>query len=202
MNFYTLSDGGKPTGSEEDSHMTGSLIIPHNSKVLATVESFKNFTFPNTGDHILDLKWKIAAGKYKGIVVQQKFKVFDKKESVRDRALNMFVRLSKIANIAPTHDGAPTDQDLAQFKGRKVGIMVQQWFYQGKEGNFISELHPADGFQEEIGEMIEPPAEHKQQQQQQNDFTYQQAEQAYGNMVTSQNGNLDQHGFDQDVPFN
>ncbi len=36
-----------------------------------------------------------------------------------------------------------------------MGVKIQEWFQDGKEGNWISEIHPTDGFVSEAGKKVE-----------------------------------------------
>lgn len=191
MSFYTLSDGSKPTGSAEDSNTVSSLTIPNNTMAKAKITKFENVELPS-GVRFLEIKWQLNDTKYKGIHVSQKVKIFEEHPAARDRAINMLVRLFKLANLQPSSDGPPSDQELAAFKGRLMGIRIQQWFYKGKEGNWVSEVHPADTFTSKEGQMMEAPPAQKQQ------MSFEEAEKAYGKVVNEEQAPND---FDDEIPF-
>jgi len=153
--FFTLSDGSKPTGSEEDANLSASFTIANNTMAKAKILSFVIKTFGES--QYLEVKWLLTDTSYKGLNVSQKIKVFDVPGKARDRAINMLVRLYKIAGINPSHSSIPTDKDLLVFKGKIMGIKVQQWFYEGKEGNWVSAVYPADDFKSEDGVMLSAP---------------------------------------------
>lgn len=193
MSFWSLSDGGKPTGSAEDANTSASMIVPNNTMAKAKIMKFENVEMPS-GDKMLVINWQLQDTNSRGIYVSQKLKVFDAKPATKDRAINMLVRLYKLANLQPESTGCPSNEELAKFKGRLMGIKIQQWFYQGKEGNWVSEVHAAEGFTSEDGVMVSAPIEKHQS------MSYQQAEQAYSQM-TNQNQKQNDYGFDNDVPF-
>lgn len=188
MSFYTLSDGSKPTGNAEDSNTSASMVIANNTMAKAKITKFENVELPS-GMRFLEVKWQLQDTSFKGLHVSQKVKIFDENPNARDRAINMLVRLFKLANITPSHDGAPTDQDLAAFKGRIMGIKIQQWFFKGKEGNWVSELHDANGFKSQDGQLIAAPP-NKQ-------ISFEEAEKAYGNVINTE----PKEEFDDDIPF-
>jgi len=103
MSFWELSDGSKPTGNEDDANVNTSMIVPNNTLAKAKIIKFKNEEMPS-GDKVLIISWQLHDTKFKGLYVNQKIKVFDNNPSARDRALNILVRLYKIANITPSHD--------------------------------------------------------------------------------------------------
>lgn len=155
MSFYTLSDGTKPSGSAEDANIMVARTIPNDTKAVAKVTSAKLKDFD--GSKFYEVEWELTSTNYKGVTVKQKIKCFDEDEKKVDRAKQMLVRLFKVLNFKPIHSEAPTDQDLFELKGRSAGIKVQQWFYNGKEGNWVSSLYESDGFESEEGYLLTAP---------------------------------------------
>jgi len=157
MSFYSLSDGSSPTGSEEDSNASVILTVFDNTFAKAKITACEIKIW---GDNkYVEVRWQLIDTKFKGIFVTQKIKVFEQSGKARDRAINMLVRLYKIANLKLSHSDAPGNSDLAMLKGRVMGIKIQQWFYQGKEGNWVSEVHSAEEFTSKEGVLKNAPAE-------------------------------------------
>jgi|SRR6056297_928376 len=189
MSFFTLSNGEKPTGDAESAHAAGTLLIPHNTQAIAKIDSFKliesqTSDFPS----FYAVKFELMNTKYKGFYVTLKLKPYDQKKSIQDRAKQMFVRLYHLCQLQPAHSGAPQDNDLLMFKDKILGIKILQWFYQGKEGNFVSEIHSSQNYECKEGEYLTPPTPSGQDVKQQET-----ADQAFSQQQTQT--------LDDDIPF-
>lgn len=157
MSFYTLSDGTKPSGSAEEANIMVATTIPDETKALAKVTSAKLKDLE--WGKFYEIEWELTSTAYKGFKVKQKIKCFDEDAKKADRAKQMLVRLFKVLNFKPLHGEAPTDQDLVELNGRVSGIKVQQWFFNGKDGNWVSSLYESDGFESEEGVLKQAPVE-------------------------------------------
>ena len=141
MNFLTLSTGGMPDGSAEHAHMQAFTIIPDGTMAAAMIKSIENKEFPDSAPFI-QVTWKLVNSDFKGNEVRQKLDIFNPDIKKSDRAKQMFMRLCILTGCEIQR---ATDDDLLQFKNKIIGIKIQEWQLNGKEGNWVSELHPAGG---------------------------------------------------------
>jgi hypothetical protein len=145
MSFWEVN-GVKPTGKPEDAFSNSFRNIPDGTQANAMISSAKVSVYDNEKTGI-NIAWKIVDGDFKGCIVNQSIKVFDKKDEKRIKALNMLKLIMVLCSFTPSHDGEPTDVDLASLKGNICGIKIQQWQMQNKktgiwsEGNWVSEVH-------------------------------------------------------------
>lgn len=153
MSFWESQSGTKIDGSVENSHVQQFKVIPDNTRA---VVSIKDVVLKNIqGDEFYQATYKIIDGDFKGEEVRHKIKAFDHDTKKRDREVNMFMRLFKLCGKQVTGNTAPGSEELAQLKGCVIGIRIQEWFFDGKEGNWVSEIHPSDGFVSEAGKKAE-----------------------------------------------
>lgn len=158
MSFWE-SDLGEVTGKTEDAFAKQFTQIPDGTKALAKVESFTNQAHKETGFKYLNIEWVLTDGDFKGQKVTQKIKVYggdqyDKDPAkTRHRALNMLKLLYQLFNLKPKHTNPPTDQDLASFSGKTAGIRIRETEPNdnGRQYNWVAEVHPSQGFKSETG---------------------------------------------------
>lgn len=158
MSFWE-SEVGEVTGKAEDAFAKQFTQIPDGTKALAKIESFSNQVNTQSGFKYLSLEWVLTDGDFRGQKVQQKLKVFggdqyDKDSArTRHRALNMLKLLYQLFNMKPTHNGEPTDQDLASFYGKTAGILIRETEPndKGRQYNWVGEVHKSQGFKSETG---------------------------------------------------
>src|SRR3990167_9544029 len=132
MSFWQSKTGKAITGNEEDSFAGGFKIIPDGTTAPAMIKTF----LVNEADAMnpfYEIQWKLVDGEYKGAQVRQKITCFDSKPEKAERALNMMMRLFKLLGVKPT-EGAPTEEDLAPMQGKILGIKIQEWAMDGKNG--------------------------------------------------------------------
>ncbi len=160
MSGFWESELGEVTGNAADAFAKDMFkIIPDNTMALAKIESFTNQEYKDTGFKYLQVEWLLTDGDFKGQKVTQKLKVYggdgyDKDPAkTKHRALNMFKLLFQLFNMKPKHAGAPTDQDLALFNGKIAGIKIRETEpnLEGKQYNWVSEVHESQGFKSETG---------------------------------------------------
>ena len=151
MSFWNLSTGASPDGSESSSHTSSFKVIPDGTMAIGKI---KEFVLDKTKDGAPFYKvvYKLIDGDFKNREVIHKIKCFDSKDTIADRALNMLKRLYDLAGLNPSHSEAPTDMDLAYFKGKDIGIKIAEWNMVNadgvlSEGNYISEAHSPVGFE-------------------------------------------------------
>lgn len=154
MSFFQSKTGKQLTGSEEDSFAGGFKIIPDGTTAPAMIKTFL-INESDAMNQFYEIQWKLVDGEFKGTQVRQKIACFDTKAEKAERALNMLLRLFKLLKIDPT-ENAPTEEDLAPMQGKILGIKIQEWSMDGKNGNWVSEVHIADAaFMTETGKKIE-----------------------------------------------
>lgn len=158
MSFWE-SELGDITGKSEDAFAKSFMQIPDGTKALAKIASFTNQSYKESGFKYLNIEWELQDGDFRGQKVQQKLKVyggdqFDKDPAkTRHRALNMLKLLYQLFNIKPKHTNPPTDQDLALFSGKIAGIKIRETEPndKGRSYNWVSEVHPSQGYKSETG---------------------------------------------------
>ena len=155
MSFWE-SELGEVTGLAADAFAKSFTQIPDGTMALARIESFANAEY--NGNKYLAINWLLTDGDFKGAKVEQKLKVWgdprDKDPAkTRHRALNMLKLIYQLYNTKPKHSGDPTDQDLAIFVGKAAGIKIRETEPndQGRQYNWVAEIHEAKGFKCETG---------------------------------------------------
>jgi hypothetical protein len=159
MSDFWTSEIGEVTGNPADAFAKSFKQIPDGTMALAKIEAFVNSENKDTGFKCLVIEWLLTDGDFKGQKVQQKVKVFggDKfdKDPVktRHRALNMLKLLHQLFAIKLKHSNAPTDQDLASFVGKCAGVKIRETEpnAEGRQYNWVSEVHDTKGFKCETG---------------------------------------------------
>ena len=142
-NLWIMSSGSAPSGTAEAAHVQAMTMIADGTTAPATLKKAELVVFDD-GGKTLQFTYKILEGDYAGYETRQKINVFEKEPKKRDRALNMLLRLHTLCGSMPMYTTEPTTQDLAPLVGKQLGIVIRQWFKDGKEGNYISEIHPLD----------------------------------------------------------
>lgn len=150
MSFWT-SEIGEVTGAMEDAFAKTFKQIPDNTKATARIDSFINVSY--NGMSYINIDWILVDGDFKDQKVGQKIKVIDDNPKTRHRALNMLKLIYEMFNIKPKHSNAPSDEDLSVFKGKVAGIVIRETEPndEGKQYNWVSEVHPSQGFKSETG---------------------------------------------------
>lgn len=153
MSFWQ-SELGEISGKAEDAFTRMFKIIPDGTMALARIEKF---SLVNANDkQFYNINWVLTGGDYKGANVFQKIHAFDSDPKKRHKALNMLKYIYDMFHVKPSSANAPQDADLMVFKGKFAGIKIQEWSNiapDGRlmEGNFVSEVHEAQGFKCETG---------------------------------------------------
>lgn len=158
MSFWE-SELGEVTGSAADAFAKSFKQIPDGTMALAKIEAFTHQEYKDTGFKYLEVSWVLTDGDFKGAKVQQKLKVFggdsyDKDPAkTKHRSLNMLKLLYQLFNMKPKHSNTPTDQDLALFVGKEAGLKIRETEPndEGKQYNWVAEVHETKGFVCETG---------------------------------------------------
>ncbi len=156
MSDFWTSELGAVTGTAADAFAKSFTQIPDSTMALARIDSFVNAEYQ--GNRYLTISWVLTDGDFKGAKVEQKLKVYgdprDKDPAkTRHRALNMLKLIYQLYNTKPKHAGEPTDQDLAVFLGKAAGIKIRETEPndQGRQYNWVAEIHDVKGFKCETG---------------------------------------------------
>ncbi len=156
MSDFWSSPLGEVTGSAADAFAKTFTQIPDGTMALARIDSF--LTAEYQGNRYLSIDWLLTDGDFKGQKVNQKLKVFGDPRAAdsaktKHRALNMLKLIYQLYNVKPTHAGEPTDKDLYVFVGKTAGIRIRETEPndQGRQYNWVAEIHDAKGFSCETG---------------------------------------------------
>lgn len=157
MTGFWESSLGEVTGNAADAFAKDiRKTIPEGTMTLARIESFSNAEY--NGNKYLSINWILTDGDFKGAKVEQKLKVFGDpmakdSDKARHRALNMLKLIYQLYTVKPKHAGEPTDQDLSLFHGKTAGIKIRETEpnEQGRQYNWVSEIHDVKGFKCETG---------------------------------------------------
>lgn len=161
MSFWD-SEIGTLTGNADDAFIKSFSLIPDGTTALAKIKEFKNDSFGS--DKFYKIEWVLMEGDFKGQHVFQKLKTFDEKPKTRHQALNMMMLIYKMFEIKPRDAEPPTDHDLRAFFDKIAGIKIQETKPndEGKQYNYVSEIHPKDGFKSATGtrKIVSPIVSH------------------------------------------
>jgi len=150
MNFWNV-DGATITGNAKDAFTPSFAVIPDGTQAVAMID---DIIISDHYDNHINISWKLTTGEFLDRIVFQKIKVFEADSKKRIRALNMFMLLHKLTGVQLSQS-EPSAQSIAPFKGKYAGIVIQEWDYEGKNGNYISEIYAVDGFESKTGTKIE-----------------------------------------------
>ena len=155
MSFWE-SELGPVTGDSADAFAKSFTQIPDGTMALARVEMFVNAE--HNGSKYLNITWVLTDGDFRGAKVEQKLKVWGDTQAkdsakARHRALNMLKLMYQLYNLKPKHANDPTDLDLAVFIGKSAGIKIRETEpnKDGRQYNWVAEIHEAKGFKSETG---------------------------------------------------
>ena len=156
MSFWE-SQLGEVTGSADDAFAKSFTHVPDNTMALAKIGAFVNKDYQ--GFKYLEVEWVLTDGDFKGQKIMQKIKAIDLEQRDKDpiktrhRALNMLKLIYNLFNVKPKHTNIPSDQDLAVFVGKVAGIKIRETEPndEGKQYNWVSEVHSSVGFKCETG---------------------------------------------------
>ena len=153
MSFW-VSEIGEVTGKESDAFAQSFKIIPGGTMALAKILHMINVNFQ--GYQYINIDWLLTLGDFKGQKVSQKLKVFDSDPKVRHRSLNMLRLLYQRFSLSPSHADAPSDKDLSVFLNKIAGIKIRETEPndEGKQYNWVSEVHDSSNFICETGTKI------------------------------------------------
>lgn len=194
MSFWKSETGAVIDGSEEQAHgFVPSRIIPDGTT--AAGEILKVTLEDGYGDSqdFYQVVYKLVDGDFKGSKIKQKIKCFEFEAKKKERALNMLMRLFKLTGSKPTHSNAPTDKDFKPMIGKILGLSIQEWYFNGNEGNWISAIHQMDDSFETATGIKQM---HHAKVPSANDFNV-----AYNNRPSVKNGTDNSNLLDDDIPF-
>lgn len=151
MSNFWSSEIGEITGKSEDAFAKSFKLIPDGTMALAKINFFKNDEY--NGNRYFSIEWILMDGEFKGNKVTQKIKAFDNDLKIKHRALNMMKLIYDLFKIKPTSSSSPTDEELSSFLNKIAGIRVRETEPndEGKQYNWVSEVHVPEGFKCETG---------------------------------------------------
>ena len=144
MTFWTAQSDMTIDGSEDNAHVQVFGIIPNGTTAKASIKKAELTTSQYDNTQIYQITYMITDGDFKDFVVKQKIHCFDSDTRKRDRSVNMLMRLFNLCNYKPNHSNSPTNDDMAKLQNKIVGIKIREWQKDGKEGNWVSEIHAND----------------------------------------------------------
>lgn len=159
MTFWTSPLGSKLTGTPEDSFSASFKTIPSGTTALAKIEKFALQEY--MGEQHYQVEWVLTDGDYKGRHIFQKIHAFDKDSTRRHRFLNMLMLIYNMFHVKPKDANPPQDDELRVFIGKHAGILIEEWEKDGRSGNWVSEIHPVDGFKSITGVSVETSFSHE-----------------------------------------
>ena len=148
-NFFVLSTGDKPTGSEAASFASNFIQVPDNTTANAKVKSFEPKEFESSKSY--QIVWELLDGEFKGALVKQSITPFADDAKKADRAKEMFVRLYNLCELKPKHANEPTKEDLMAFIGKSCCIKAGNGVIQGVERTWVREVHAMNHLPSETG---------------------------------------------------
>jgi hypothetical protein len=154
MSEFWISELGELSGSAEDAFTPKPFgVIPDGTMALAKIERMFNVT--HEGKKRIEIDWLITDGDFKGQHVFHKIHAYDEDSKKRHRALNLLMLIFKMFEVKPKDNNPPTDDFLMIFAGKVAGIKIQEWEFNGKNGNWVSEVHAAKDFKCVTGTKME-----------------------------------------------
>lgn len=154
MGFWKSQSGGMIDGSAENSHLVQFTTIPDGTTATAAIKSLIDTEY--NGARFYQVTYKLIDGDFKEREVRQKIKCFESDSKKRDRGVNMLLRLFNICGVMPPQE-APTNNDLMVFINKIVGVKIREWHDDGKEGNYVAEVHPVNNeFTVATGQKLPP----------------------------------------------
>ena len=162
MTGFWVSELGELSGTAEAAFIKSFSLIPDGTMALAKIKEFKNDSFGS--DKFYKIEWVLMDGDFKGQHVFQKIKTYDEKPKIKHQALNMMMLIYKMFDVKPRDANPPTDHDLRAFYDKIAGIKIQETKPndEGKQYNYVSEIHPQDGFKSVTGsrKIVSPVVSH------------------------------------------
>lgn len=151
MSGFWESSEGEVTGNPKDAFASMFKRVPDGTMALAEILSFTNQE--HNGSKFLAIEWKLVEGEFADCKVTQKIRAFEGDSKKRHRALNMMKLIYQQMNVKPKSGDAPNDEDLSVFVGKRAGIKINETEpnQDGKQYNWVSEVHPSSGFKSKTG---------------------------------------------------
>lgn len=152
MSFWTSRTGLEIDGSDKNAFNDSFATIPDGTMAPAMIKTFELQESEQWGPRY-SIRWRIMEGDFKGREINQSIYAFADKPEKVDKALNMLMRVYKLCDHKPTHKDAPTTQDLSPMQGKMCGIKIAMLIGKedGKERNYVSEVHSLAGFEAKTG---------------------------------------------------
>ena len=154
MSYFRLSNGDIATGKKESAFLSDFGIIPNGTLALAAIERVEEKTFQD--EVLLQISWRLMNAPFANRIVTQKLKVGSANAATADRAKEMLLLIFETCRVTmqDMHQG-PNSNDFMALQSKICGILIREWQMDGKEGNFVAEVHPSFGFLEAVGMKLE-----------------------------------------------
>ena len=149
MSFWQSKTGEPITGNEGDSFVSYFASIPDNTQADAVIKAFEPREYNESKNY--QVIWSICSGDFSGCLVKQTINPFDQDAAKSQRALNMMMRFYKLTDYKPTHNNAPSKEDLLPMIGKKFSIKIGNGIIQGKDKTWVREIHAADKLEVKTG---------------------------------------------------
>lgn len=156
MSKFWESPLGQLTGLPADSFVFqyDNRRVPNNSFLSCKVSkvSWDHDDYKN--EDVLDFYFTCNNSEFAGISSRLRIRPYSTTDEVKHRNLNLLKLVYNMFGVRPSHAGAPNDTDFAQFIGKPCGCRWQLTDPndKGYTYNYISEVHPIQGFTDSVGE--------------------------------------------------
>jgi hypothetical protein len=127
------------TGDKDKAFAQTSSLIPDNTYAVCEIKSAK-FVKPESWKEHFEITWRIIEGPFQNRLVWQKLYAFDDNNDKAMRARNMLMLTYNVTK-AQLPEAMPTENDLLNLVGKLAKIRIQIWDMNGKQGNWVSEVH-------------------------------------------------------------
>ncbi len=130
------------TGTEKDAFGASFALIPDGTVATAEITN-ASLKKGQDGVEQYEFSWVLLDGEFAKRKVWQKVRCFDSNQDRATKAKNMLMLLYKLTQVQ-VPAGAPTDYDLSLFQGKMLKITIREWHLNGRDGNFVAEVHSMD----------------------------------------------------------
>ena len=160
MSFWLSGLGVMPTGLPQDSFVSDFSIIPEGTQAAAVIKQFslieKHNEFKGIDEKFYQVTFKLLDGDYKNREVTLKIRCFEGKPEQIQRNLNILKLILQLCDFQPTHQNAPTDQDLMVTIGKSMHIKISEYSLKRDDGTYfdgnnVREVHKLNTIKTETG---------------------------------------------------
>lgn len=160
MSFFNNLGLQQQVVSDESANtVAGFKTINGGTQAIGLIHSAKWKEETTFGKARIDIMFKLTNTSFADQYTSLKVYLLDDDLNKRQATANLFSRLYLLCGLNPPAN-MPTDEDLAQFIGKLVGIEVALWEMQASDtglwiqGNRINALHDPNGFAPVDGQQV------------------------------------------------